>query len=118
MNNYQSGKIAEFLARMFLRFSGYIILCKNFKVGKGNNIGEIDFIARRGKYLVFVEVKKRATIEAAAYAVSEQQKRRIIRGAELFMKKYPKYKNFDIRFDVILIAFPYYVRHIKNAWEC
>lgn len=118
MNNYKSGKMAEFFARMFLRLKGYHVLCKNYKTGKGMNIGEVDFIARKGKIIVFVEVKKRVSLEMAAYAISENQKKRIIRGAEMFLKQHPQYKNFDLRFDVVLIAFPLKIQHLKNAWIC
>ena len=118
MTNYKSGKIAEFFARLLFILKGYSILSKNFKAGKGFNIGEVDFVARKGKCLIFVEVKKRGSVENAAYAISEKQKQRIIRGAEFFLKKYPQYKNFDVRFDAVLIAFPCRFRHIKNAWNC
>lgn len=118
MNNNKSGKIAELMARIFLRFKGYRIVCKNFKAGRNMNIGEIDFVAIKKNYLVFAEVKKRANLETAAYAISENQKRRIIRGAELFLKRYPKYRNMDVRFDVVLVAFPLKLKHLKNAWQC
>ena len=109
--------MAEFFARLLFIFKGYTILSKNFKVGKGFNIGEVDFIARKGKTIVFVEVKKRTSLETAAYAISENQKKRIIRGAEIFLKTHPQYKNSDIRFDAVLIAFPCHIRHLKNAWN-
>ena len=117
MNNYKSGRLAEFFARLLFIFKGYTILSKNFKVGKGFNIGEVDFVARKGKTIVFVEVKKRTSLETAAYAISENQKKRIIRDAEFFLKTHPQYKNSDIRFDAVLIAFPCHIRHLKNAWN-
>ena len=116
MTNYKSGKIAEFFARLLFVCKGYTILCKNFKAGKGYNIGEVDFIARKKNTIVFIEVKKRSSFERAAYAISEKQKRRIIRGAEFYMKKNPQYYNFDIRFDAVLITFPFGLKHFKNAW--
>ena len=117
MTNNKSGKIAEFMARMFLRFKGYRIIEKNFKTGKNMNIGEIDFVALKNNCLVFVEVKKRSSLEKAAYAVSENQQKRIIRGAEFFLKTHQKYRSCDIRFDVVLIAFPFKIKHLKNAWQ-
>lgn len=116
MNNYKSGKLAEFLARLFLRLKGYRVLCKNYKIGKGMNIGEVDFIVRKKKTIAFVEVKKRGNLELAAFAISENQRKRIIRGAEMFLKQHPQYKNFDLRFDAVLMVFPLKIRHIKNAW--
>lgn len=118
MNNYESGKVAEFIARLVFLLKGYTILSKNFKAGRNTNIGEIDFIAKKGNYIVFAEVKKRTSLDLAAYAVAEKQKQRIIRGAQMFLKQKPQYKNCNVRFDVILIAFPFSVKHIKNAWSC
>lgn len=118
MSNDKSGKIAEFAARMFLRLKGYRVVAKNFKAGNNMNIGEVDFVAQKHNCLVFVEVKKRSCLEKAAYAVSRKQQLRIIRGAEFFLKTHKKYRFYDIRFDVVLIAFPLKIKHLKNAWSC
>lgn len=116
MNNYHSGHWAEFLVRLLFRLKGYHILAANYITGRGTYAGEVDFIAKRGSVLVFVEVKKRTTLKRAAYAVSETQKRRIRSGAEAFLKKHPQFNNCDIRFDAVLVKFPFSFRHIKNAW--
>ena len=106
MNNYHSGHWAEFLVRLLFRLKGYHILAANYITGRGTYAGEVDFIAKRGSVLVFVEVKKRTTLERAAYAVSETQKRRIRSGAEAFLKKHPQlapgvilYRNRDQAFE-------------------
>lgn len=116
MNNNNSGKLAEFLARMLMRCKGYRIICGNYVTGKGTHAGEIDFIARRGKTIAFVEVKKRQNLEKAAYAISEQQKRRIINGAQAFLTKHPQYAGYDMRFDAVLVKLPFSLKHIPNAW--
>lgn len=116
MNNYHSGHWAEFLARNLFRLKGYRILASNYITGKGTNAGEVDFVARKGKTLVFVEVKKRSTLEKAAYALSELQKQRIRKGAEAFLKKHPQYCSHDIRFDAVLVKLPCSILHLKNAF--
>lgn len=116
MNSYKTGKTAEFLARMFLRCKGYRIICKNFGAVKKMNIGEIDFIALKNKTVVFVEVKNRKSMSDAAYAISPNQQKRIIRGAQNFLKHNPKFDKYDKRFDAVLVVFPFYFKHIKNAW--
>ena len=116
MNNYHRGHFAEFLARVYLTLRGYHFVCRNFVTGRGTTAGEIDLIMRRGKTLVFVEIKQRQTLNAAAYAISEKQKQRIMRGAQSFLQKYPQYAGFDVRFDAVLIKLPFAVRHIQNAW--
>ena len=116
MTNNKSGRYAEFLAKTLFRLKGYGIIACNYRTGRGTGAGEIDFIARKAKMLVFVEVKKRANMEMAAYAVSEQQKRRITGGAAAFLQKNPQYAGYDKRFDAALVKLPLSVRHIENAW--
>ena len=116
MNNNLSGKISELLARSMFRLKGYKILAKNYVTGKGTHAGEVDFIALRGRTLVFVEVKKRTSIEAAAFAISANQQQRVSKGAEAFLKRFPKYAEYNVRFDAVLVKFPFTVVHIVNAW--
>lgn len=117
MKNNTSGHLAEILARCFFRLKGYRIVAVNYVTGKGTHAGEVDFIARCGKNLVFVEVKKRTSIENAAYAISESQKQRIVNGAQAFLKKHPYYQDYNIRFDALLVKLPLTLRHISNAWN-
>lgn len=114
-NNY--GKYAEKLAVFYLFCKGYKIIARNQITGRGTSAGEIDIIASKGKFLVFIEVKKRQSLEKAAYAISAKQKKRIFRGAEAFLGKNPAYRSCDIRFDAVLIKFPFFIAHIQNAWE-
>lgn len=117
MNNYLKGKYAEFFARLYMILHGYGIIARNYTSGRGTTAGEIDFIARRAKTIVFVEIKQRQTLDEAALSISPRQQQRIIRGARCFIKNHPEFIKFDLRFDVILITFPYHIRHIKNAWQ-
>ena len=116
MNNNTAGHLAESMARWFMRLRGYRIIACNEITGKGTHAGEVDFIAKRGNTLVFVEVKKRSTMERAAYAIKPQQQQRIRKGALAFIKRNPQYANYNIRFDAILITFPCTIEHIENAW--
>ena len=86
--NYHNGKMAEYIALIYLLFKGYWPIAKNYVTGRGTHAGEVDLIMRKGKMLVFVEVKERRSMEKAAYAISEKQKERIIRGAEAFLQKH------------------------------
>lgn len=117
MKNNDSGNFAESIARAIFLLKGYTIVEKNYVTGKGTTAGEIDFIAKRGKTLVFVEVKNRKNLEDAYYAISENQKQRIINGAKSFISRNQKYTNFDMRFDAVLVKLPFTIKHIKNAWE-
>lgn len=117
MNNYQKGKRAEVLARLYLFFRGYRCVAQNYVGGRGTTIGEIDLIMRKKNTLIFVEVKQRESLEVAAYAISQHQKQRILRGAQNFLKKHPQYQGCDLRFDAVLVKLPLSVRHICNAWQ-
>lgn len=117
MNNYHRGHWAEFLAQIYLNLHGYRLVCRNFVTGRGTTAGEIDLIMHRGHTLVFVEIKQRQSLDAAAYAISAAQKQRIIRGAQSFLKQHPQFTGWDIRFDAVLIKWPCRFCHIKNAWQ-
>lgn len=117
MNNHFKGKYAEFLARIYMRLHGFRIVAQNYVTGRGTTAGEIDFVAKRGNLLVFVEVKQRATLDNAAYAIRLEQQQRILRGAQNFVKNNQQYHGCDIRFDAILVTLPLRLRHIPNAWR-
>jgi len=116
MNSYARGKWAEFIARMYMRLHGYRIVTSNFVTGRGTTAGEVDFIACRGKMLIFAEVKERKNTTEAAYAISQQQRQRITRGAQSFIKQNPQFKGYDMRFDALLVVLPWHIEHIANAW--
>lgn len=117
MNHNRAGHLAEAAARLYMRLHGYRIVAVNVRGGRGTHIGETDFIACRGRTLVFVEVKKRQTLDTAAYAIKPQQQQRIRNAALNFCRRHPDYNGHDIRFDAVLIAFPWHIRHIENAWQ-
>ena len=117
MTNQNSGKLAEFIARLYFRIKGYKIISKNHKSALKMPAGEVDFIALKNKTLVFVEVKKRQSIEKASYAIKPNQQKRITNAAKLFLKRNPQYQKFNIRFDAIFLVFPFKIVHIKNAWQ-
>lgn len=100
--SYQVGLYSEFLARMYLRLHGYKILKKRFTTGKNTNRAELDIIARRGKTIVFVEVKARKSISAAWEAIPPHQAARLRRAAETYLIK--NRWTGDARFDVIVVC--------------
>lgn len=116
MNKKQKGRFGEFVARFWFRLHGYRILCKNYVIGRGTGAGEVDFIAKRGRTIVFVEVKERRLIDNAFYALHPQQQKRIRRAAEVFLQHHPLYLGFDVRFDVVLTAPLFHLKYIPNAF--
>lgn len=110
---YRRGRGAEFRAALLLRAKGYRVVARGFRC----SAGEIDIIARRGRLLVAVEVKARATLATAAEAIDRRQRHRIERALSIFIAQYRDYSTFDIRFDAILIAPWRWPRHIVDAWR-
>ena len=116
MAKLSSGRTAEFMALQYLRLKGYSLVACNYITGRGTGAGEVDLIVKNQTSLVFVEVKKRKNLEQAAYAIKPKQQLRIRKGAEAFLAKHPEYENFDIRFDAVLIKFPFGFEHVENAF--
>ena len=116
MKNKLNGKLGELAARWYMRLHGYRIVCRNHVIGRGTTAGELDFVACKGKVLVFVEVKERNKIEQAMAAISKQQQKRIVTAAQVLLQRNQQYNGFDIRFDAVFVKLPFTIVHIKNAW--
>jgi putative endonuclease len=110
---FRTGVSAEARAAAFLIAKGYRILAKRFRTP----YGEIDLVARRRNLLIFVEVKARATLDDAAYAVTARQQRRIIDAAQAWLMAHPEHAEFDLRFDAMLIAPRRLPRHLLAAFD-
>ncbi|MGC2812270.1 MAG: YraN family protein [Bradyrhizobium sp.] len=110
---FRTGVSAEARAAAFLTFKRYRILARRFRTP----FGEIDLVVRRGNLLVFVEVKARASLEEAAYAVTPRQQRRIIDAAQAWLVAHPEHAEFELRFDVMLIAPRRLPRHLLAAFD-
>ena len=115
------GRRAETLSAWVLRCKGYRILARRYRTP----VGEIDIVARRGHTLVFVEIKARANVAAAAEALRPKQQARLTRAAEHFLSRLPDLvpgaasgaANFAIRFDAMLIGHIPWPHHVKDAWR-
>lgn len=106
------GRRSERRAEFLLRLKGYRILARRFRSGRG----EIDLIARRGRVIAFIEVKFRASADAAIESVSERQQRRILAAASAFIARHPDYAAMTSRFDIIVVTGALLPRHLLNAW--
>jgi putative endonuclease len=92
------GTLGEDAANKYLTDNGYKILQRNFRT----RFGEIDIVAREGRYLVFVEVKTRKSLGFGfpRESVDGYKQSRIKNVANLYIAKK---RLFDIylRFDVV-----------------
>ncbi|WP_096358997.1 YraN family protein [Variibacter gotjawalensis] len=110
---FRLGLSAESRAASLLLAKGYRIAFRRWRTPHG----EVDVVVRRGKTLVFVEVKARETRDDAAFSVTPKQKKRIIGGAEFWLMKNPHDANCFIRFDVVLVTPSGPPQHIENAFD-
>ncbi len=113
----EKGKQAEDIAESFLLSKGYSILCRNFRC----KLGEIDIIARKGKTLIFVEVKSNFSREdfVPEEKVDKKKKEKIFKTAEVYLLKNSKIlsKIKEIRMDVIVVKVPEVeVKHYEGAF--
>ena len=106
------GRGAERLAAWWLRLRGWRILAQRARVPGG----EVDLVARRGRTLAFVEVKARASDEAAGFALDEWRIRRVITAAERLAPRYMR-EGDDVRIDAIFIVPGRLPRHLPNIWH-
>jgi putative endonuclease len=92
----------ERIAARHYRMRGYRILGANVRVA-GN---ELDLIVRRGRRLVFVEVKERARdgFGGPIAAVDREKRRRVRRAAEAWLAAHPGSAAPDVRFEVAAIT--------------
>ena len=113
MNKRSMGAQGEADARAFLTQKGARILETNYR----RPTGEIDIIARQGRTLLFVEVKRRSSLRYGrpAEAVDRQKQAHILRTAQLYLQE-NRLRDVPLRFDVIEVL-PGQIRHIENAFD-
>jgi putative endonuclease len=86
----------EAALQVYLR-NGFRLIARNWRCG----LGELDLVVRRGRLLVFCEVKTRSTsaVGAGYEAVTWSKRRRLRRLAEAFVSRTPV-RPAATRFDV------------------
>ncbi|MGH3081845.1 MAG: YraN family protein [Gaiellaceae bacterium] len=96
------GADAERRARRYYRLRGYRVLGENVWAG-GN---ELDLIVRRGRRLVFCEVKAKLgeRFGEPAEMVDAEKQRRLRRAAEAWLVRHPELAALEVRFDVVAVS--------------
>ncbi len=110
------GDLGEKKSCKYLKKQKYKIVCRNYKT----KFGEIDIVAEKDNYIIFVEVKtrKEGCIVPPKMSVTKAKQQRLFKTAIIYLKEYPAKKN--IRFDVIEVIHKnkkvISINHIKNAF--
>ena len=106
----RAGRMAEALAAGWLLLKGYQILGFRLKAGRG----DIDILARRGRTLAVVEVKRRDTPEAALDSLAPDQRERLLRAAQGLVQRRRTLAGLDLRLDVIAFSPGRLPRHFRG----
>ena len=107
-----SGAAAERLVEGHYAALGCEILARRWR----GLSGEIDLILREGTGVVFVEVKKSATIDMAAERLGRRQMDRICNAALEFCEGLPTGSLTEMRFDAALVDDSGCVEIVENAF--
>jgi len=122
MEKKSLGRWGEDRAAEFLERRGYEIVCRNYLT----RFGEIDLVARDGRFLAFVEVKLRKDAEhgLAREFVTRSKQERVILAARQYLQEHGT--ELQPRFDVVEVYAPQatktasdelIINHIENAFE-
>ncbi len=96
------GTLAEQYAAVYLASRGYRVLDRNVRTP----VGELDLVARRGREIVFVEVKAR---KSHAYgtpeeSVTPQKQRHLIHASQAYIAGHRELRGLPYRIDVVAIT--------------
>ncbi len=109
--SHRLGHRSEWLAAAWLMARGYQVLGFRLKT----RAGEIDILARRGKVLAVVEVKRRATLEAALTALGSDQYDRLLAAGRSVLRQRPSLAGHVLRIDMVALAPGRFPRHRRGV---
>ncbi len=109
--SHRSGHRSEWLAAAWLMAKGYQVLGFRLKT----RAGEIDILARRGRVLAVVEVKRRATLEAALTALGPDQYDRLVSAGRAVLRQRPSLAGHVLRIDMVALAPGRFPRHRRGV---
>lgn len=117
----KTGKWGEDLAAQKLVEEGYAIIGRRVHVGRHD---ELDIVAKRGRDLVFVEVKTRAgeAYGRPSSSVDRRKRHALCRAAATFLRR-SRYPDLFYRFDIVEVVgrrgspVPPVIRHLEDAFR-
>ncbi|RKM57092.1 YraN family protein [Butyrivibrio sp. X503] len=118
LNKRNLGTALEDIAADYVNENGAKVVERNFRCKSG----EIDIIARDGKYLCFIEVKYRKSVKYGSpeTAVDYLKRKKISKASGFYMYYKHLDENTPVRYDVIAISGDdkeYKIKWIKDAFE-
>jgi putative endonuclease len=96
------GRAAEELAARHLEQQGLAVVARNFRA----RCGELDVVCSLGNLLVVVEVRARSRPDRGrpGATLTPVKLRRVVRATQLFMRRFPRFAQHSVRFDVIEVT--------------
>ncbi|MFA6142187.1 MAG: YraN family protein [Candidatus Omnitrophota bacterium] len=117
--NRAAGTAGEMAALKFLKGKGYRILATNART----IFGEIDIVAKKDDFTIFVEVKSRTTSSLGPpyLSITKNKERHITRNALCYLKKHKAIES-PWRIDIVSVKLDYnyqveYIELFENAVE-
>ncbi len=100
----RAGRAAEQLALDYLHRHGLRLVARNFNC----RLGELDLVMREPGRLVFVEVRYRRDPRGItpAETITPAKQRRILRTAQHFLQRHPRWAGLQLRFDLVALSGP------------
>jgi len=112
--SYYFGIIAEKIVALWLICCGWKIAAQRYKTPAG----EVDLIAIKKRQIVFIEIKARKKpSDDGTLPLTTYQQQRICRAASIFIAKHQQLRDYDMRFDLILVYTTRIPKRIRNAWN-
>jgi len=109
--SHRDGHRSEWIAAALLMSRGYQLLGFRLKT----RAGEIDILARRGRTLAVVEVKRRATLDLALAALSGKQYDRLLAAGRAVLRQRPSLAGHLLRIDMVALAPGRLPRHRRGV---
>ncbi|HZV83818.1 MAG TPA: YraN family protein [Brevundimonas sp.] len=109
--SHRAGHAAEWMAAALLMMRGYQVLGFRLKTAAG----EIDILARKGRTLAVVEVKRRRTMEAALAALTPAQYDRLLAAGRTVLRQRPSLAGHVLRIDMVALAPGCIPRHRRGV---
>lgn len=112
-SSQQIGETGENVAVSYLKNKGYIVIDRNYH----SRFGEIDIIATKDNYIVFIEVKTRndMAMVKAFESVDRIKQKKIIKTAMIYLMKHVS--DLQPRFDVIEVLISKNAGNVKSVTQ-
>lgn len=109
--SHAQGLRGEWVAALWLCLKGYRIITRRYRAAGG----EIDLVMKRGRTVVFVEVKARGAVDEALIAITARKEARLARAARHWLARNPWAVGLTLRCDAVFLGRRTLPRHVPDV---